>query len=181
MIPSLLFIILIILLLILIILLLIYFSVRGLASLNTIGINNVTLSITPAQAACGTANAFTCTIAATGWADNSTPRNYLIELRDSDIGSDLLETFNSTSLGTGGISPVRIPRSVLYRWSITKTMNLSCDAACNVKGTAGSSGESEAEVFARFRVTHGNPFPEMDSQEHTVKCVAESGSSGSGS
>ena len=139
---------------------------------NTIGINQVSLSISPPLALCNTPGAFTCTITATGWADNITGRNYTIDLIDKDLfpPDDVLATFNSTALGAG-VGPTPIPGSVLFRWTVTKVMSLSCDAACEVSGTA-SSGEQNAQVFARFTITHGNPFPTEDSPVFPIGCVA---------
>lgn len=169
--------------LVLILILLVVISYRVNAHLRhpACGIGNVTLRINPKQARCDTPNAFLCTVQATGWAINETPRDYSIQLIDHDpLANDLLEKYQSTASSTGGIQPRPMEGSRWCTWSITKTLYLSCDAACIVYGREGSSGESDPAVFARLRIGHGNPGLVFDSQQNTITCVSESGDDGAG-
>ena len=173
----------VVVILVLILILLVVISYRVNAHLRhpACGIGNVTLRINPRQARRDTTNAFLCTVQATGWATNETPRDYSIQLIDHDpMSDDLLEVYESPSSTTGGIHPRPMESSRWCTWSITKTLNLSCDPACIVYGRQGSSGETDPAVFARLRIGHGNPNLVFDSQQVTITCASESGDDGAG-
>lgn len=164
---------------VLLVLLLIYLAFRPARTTPaSIGINNVGLTINPTQVTCGSGTQFVCTINTTGYSDNSTARNFKVELYDDETFVDLLATYNSSTVGpaggTPGIAPTLITGSVLYTWSVSHSFNLSCNTSCNVVGPDGSSGESDPKIYSKFTVMHGNPYPTKESIRVQIKCVSAS-------
>ncbi|GEM_PF-6015889 len=140
---------------------------------NTIGINNVVMTITPTTIKCATGGTFNVTVNAFGYSDTPTPRNYKIEIYDDEALDDLLDVYDSNTVATPGLNPVLIPglKRPLYNWSVTHNFTLTCTTDCVVTGPSGSSGESDPEIYAYFSIFFGNPKPSMESTRIQIKCT----------
>jgi hypothetical protein len=161
---------------ILILLLLGFFAVRKwlMGPTNKIGINNVVLSITPTTLPAGSAQRFNASVTVMGYSDTAVPRDFVLQLIDHDpISNDVLDEYRSGSgSGVAGLAMTPVGSTPLYSWQVTHTFTLSCDAACKVVGSKGSSGESDPKIFARFSIKYGTPEPTMDSNPPiTIKCT----------
>ncbi|MSU46834.1 MAG: hypothetical protein EXS42_06865 [Lacunisphaera sp.] len=87
---------------------------------NTVGINNVLVSVTPGQLTAGSTQRFTVTVTAFGYSDTVTPRNVNIKLLDRDpFWNDLLDEYTTATASAAGIAPTPDPSGVspLYTWT----------------------------------------------------------------
>lgn len=92
------------------------------------------------------------------------------------MGSGLNDTLDEYTTVTGtsaGIAPVPDPTgtSALFTWTFTHTFELWCDSSCRVAGRLDHSGESDPDIFVRFKILHGNPNPEKNSAYVKIRCV----------
>ena len=165
---------------------------RGIRALrgptNSAGISTVTINPSSTSIVRGSDRSISVTVNVIGFTTMPVPLNYKLELVDDDgifWPDDVIDQFTVQSNVNPGIRPMPIQVVTpdgsstmtlnLFRYQVTRVFELVCDdgdvAAKQADGTLESTGESEAEIFARFTILLGDPPPVQESHRITIKCV----------